>query len=139
MAFELIPAAINASLMDRKTIFRSVKTGKYISFRKQTLSLPGFLSHSVLILRSAYPPSYLLAPISQKYEISNANMKFFRNSGQFSRLVSAPPVIALSASSFSKAGQQLPQISQKSQQCESKAVFSQKPQNHSGANEMMDP
>ena len=122
MKFELIPAAINASLTDRKTIFRSVKTGKYISFRKQTLSLPGFLSHSVLILRSAYPPSYL-APISQKYEISNANMKFFRNSGQFSRLVSAPPVITLSASSFSKAGQQLPQISQKSQQRESQAVF----------------
>ena len=82
--------------------------GYYMTSRKQTLSLFGFLLRSMLILRSAYPPSYLLPHISEKYEISNTNMKFFSNSGQFSRLhpASHRPLCSV----FHQMRQQLPQI-----------------------------
>ena len=110
-----------------------------MSSRKQTLSLFGFLLRSMLILRSAYPPSYLLPHISEKYEISNTNMKFFSNSGQFSRLhpASHRPLCSV----FHQMRQQLPQIRcfTKSTAWFSSRFFPKNRKNHSRANQMMDP
>ena len=85
-----------------------------MSSGRQTLSLFGFSFtldvHFPLCLSSIIaPPSHL----REIWNLQNTNMKFFSNSGQFSCLRPAMPVIGLSAPSFTKWGglrQQLPQI-----------------------------